>query len=213
MKERNTREKIMLAALDLFSTKGYGPVSVREIAGAVGIKESSLYNHFKGKQELFDSIVEEYAERVGAMFSQHRLAGEDGTFAVDARTVEMYKGMTNEQFLAVTGAVFDRYFADEIGVKLRRMLTIEQYRDERLTKLYRKISFEDGLAYQEALFAEMMKEGLFVRADPAMLALAFLAPVFLIFHRYDNTPEKLGEARELFLRHVRHFNETYAVRK
>lgn len=53
-----TREKILEEALTLFSQKGYNGVSVREIAGAIGIKESSLYNHFANKQEIFDQTVE-----------------------------------------------------------------------------------------------------------------------------------------------------------
>ena len=41
-----TRDKILNAALDLFSTGGYEGVSVKQIAAAVGIKDSSLYKHF-----------------------------------------------------------------------------------------------------------------------------------------------------------------------
>ena len=52
-----------MEALNLFSVKGYDPVSVRDIAYAVGIKESSLYNHFKNKQDIFDSILREYTGR------------------------------------------------------------------------------------------------------------------------------------------------------
>ena len=47
-----TKARILWEALELFSSKGYKGVSVRDIAGAVGIRESSLYNHFKGKNFL-----------------------------------------------------------------------------------------------------------------------------------------------------------------
>lgn len=43
----NTREKIISESLNLFSRKGFDAISVRDIAKAVGIKASSLYNHFK----------------------------------------------------------------------------------------------------------------------------------------------------------------------
>ena len=42
MEKRDTRQKILEAALGLFSVHGYDGVSVRDIAGAVGIKDSSL---------------------------------------------------------------------------------------------------------------------------------------------------------------------------
>ena len=53
-----TKEKITEEALTLFAEKGYKGTSVKNIADAVGIKDASLYNHFKSKQEIFDSIVE-----------------------------------------------------------------------------------------------------------------------------------------------------------
>lgn len=42
-----TKELIQEAALDLFSRKGFDSSSVRDIAAQIGIKDSSLYFHFK----------------------------------------------------------------------------------------------------------------------------------------------------------------------
>ena len=44
-----TRERILIEALNLFAQSGYGGASMRELARRVGIRESSLYNHFAGK--------------------------------------------------------------------------------------------------------------------------------------------------------------------
>ena len=52
----NTREKIIYESLNLFSAKGFDAISVRDIANAVGIKASSIYNHFKSKYEIFDTM-------------------------------------------------------------------------------------------------------------------------------------------------------------
>ena len=61
MKQEDTKRRILNKALELFAAKGYDSVSVGEIAGAVGIKAPSLYNHFSGKQAIFDAIVESTA--------------------------------------------------------------------------------------------------------------------------------------------------------
>ena len=53
-----TKERILETALELFSQRGYGGVSVRDIARAVGIRESSIYNHFENKRAVFDGIVD-----------------------------------------------------------------------------------------------------------------------------------------------------------
>lgn len=206
----NTREKTLEEALRLFSEKGFEAVSVRDIARAVGVKESSLYNHFKNKRDIFDSILAEYSQRGSEFFRQYELAGEDGIFSADSRTVEVYRHMSGEQLAAMAGHIFEFYFSDEINTRLRRMLTIEQYRSPDAAMLYRKFSFDDSLTYQAELFKEMMKAGCFRQADPYILALAFYAPIHLIFCKFDNGGN-VDEARELFERHVRHFSQMYTI--
>jgi AcrR family transcriptional regulator len=137
----STRETIIREALNLFYVKGYDAVSLRDIASRVGIKESSLYNHFKNKQDLFDSIVEWCATRNSEHFHDARLVGDDLAFRADAGTVGLYGAMSEDQFVETSGQVFEAVFADEIEVKLRRMLTIEQYRGEKQARLFREISF------------------------------------------------------------------------
>jgi AcrR family transcriptional regulator len=45
------KNKIIEVSIELFSEKGYNAFSIRDITKKVGIKESSLYNHFHSKQE------------------------------------------------------------------------------------------------------------------------------------------------------------------
>lgn len=205
----NTKEKILTEALNLFSEKGYDPVSIRDIARSVGIKESSIYNHYANKQDIFDSILREYSDRWGAFFEQMRLTGEDREFKVDDRTVSMYRDMTNEQFAGMASVIFDYYFTDEINVKLRKMLTIEQYRNETVASLFRRLSFDESIDFQAGLFEALMKEGCFMRTDPYVLALEFFSPIFLLFYKYDKTAEGVATAKALFLKHIRHFSEVY----
>lgn len=207
----NTKDKILLEALNLFSSRGYDSVSVRDIAYAVGIKESSLYNHFKSKQDIFDSIIEEYMGRWEEIFRKVKLKGEDKEFKVDERTIGMYKNMTNKQFSEIAGMLYDYYTTDEINVKFRRMLTMEQYRNENLAELFRKISFEESIEYQAQLFAALMDAGNFKRTDPYILAIEFFSPIFLIFYKFDNNSESIAEGKQLFLRHIDHFNKMYTI--
>jgi hypothetical protein len=119
--------------------------------------------------------------------------------------------MTEDQFVQTSGRVFEAVFADEIAVKLRRMLTIEQYRGEKQAALFRAISFENSLAFQTRLFQAMIGAGYFKPGDPAMMALEFYAPVFLIFYKFDGDAAGVAQAKELIMRHARHFSRTYAA--
>ena len=64
---RDTRQAILLAALDLFSLHGYSATSVRQIAREVGVRESALYVHFKGKAEILETLFEVYGPGPAAL--------------------------------------------------------------------------------------------------------------------------------------------------
>jgi AcrR family transcriptional regulator len=51
------REQILDAAAQMFSERGYKETSTREIAEAVGVKQSSLYYHFANKQEILATLL------------------------------------------------------------------------------------------------------------------------------------------------------------
>ena len=63
-----TKQKILISAVDLFSSKGYTETSIREIAAAVGIKPASLYNHFSSKEDMLLFILEDYSKYTETMF-------------------------------------------------------------------------------------------------------------------------------------------------
>ena len=66
MSERSgdTRQRIKQVALELFTEHGYEQTSLREIAERLGVTKAALYYHFKSKEEIVSSFVE---ERVAAM--------------------------------------------------------------------------------------------------------------------------------------------------
>lgn len=62
----NTKEKIFIESAKLFSSKGFYAVSVRNIAKNVGITQSSLYNHFKSKEEILSELYVRIESKVFA---------------------------------------------------------------------------------------------------------------------------------------------------
>ena len=53
-----TKERILEEALGLFSQNGYDGTSMEQIAELVGIKAPSLYKHFKGKGDIFNTLLD-----------------------------------------------------------------------------------------------------------------------------------------------------------
>jgi AcrR family transcriptional regulator len=64
--ETSSRERILEASLDLFARRGFDGTSMREIAAAVGMRASSLYNHFAGKEAILAALIEAYGPASGA---------------------------------------------------------------------------------------------------------------------------------------------------
>ena len=52
------RAEILLAARPVFGSRGYHSATTREIAAAAGVSEALLYQHFPGKQQLFEAVVQ-----------------------------------------------------------------------------------------------------------------------------------------------------------
>ena len=59
-KGQRTREVIIDAAKDLFVEQGYHGTSMRQVAERAGIALGGIYNHFAGKEEIFEAVFEAY---------------------------------------------------------------------------------------------------------------------------------------------------------
>jgi AcrR family transcriptional regulator len=62
-KAESTKERILDAALELFSTEGFTGTSMRTIAKAVGINAGSIYNHFESKEDILHSLYDFYSRQ------------------------------------------------------------------------------------------------------------------------------------------------------
>ena len=56
--------KVLEAALDLFSTQGYGATSMRQIAEVCGLSTGNLYHHFGSKEAIFQRLIDDYWDRL-----------------------------------------------------------------------------------------------------------------------------------------------------
>jgi AcrR family transcriptional regulator len=62
--EAGTRTRIQLVALDLFTENGYEATSLREIAERLGVTKAALYYHFRTKDDIIASLVQDRIARV-----------------------------------------------------------------------------------------------------------------------------------------------------
>jgi AcrR family transcriptional regulator len=63
----DTRSRIQAVALELFTEQGYEKTSLREIAERLGVTKAALYYHFKSKDEIVSSFVEDRIRLMDAL--------------------------------------------------------------------------------------------------------------------------------------------------
>lgn len=194
---KDTKERILAAALDMFSQNGYAGTNIRELAGSLGMGKSSMYRHFASKEEiwnaLLDALIAYYEARFGS--PEHLPPVPDSP----------------EELVTLTMRLVDFTVRDETVVKSRKLLSIEQFRDDRVRELATR-HFLTGLTEMfTALFAGMMDKGLLRRDDPAMLAFAYTAPVTALIHLCDREPAKTDAAIAQIEAFSRHFIKVYGT--
>ncbi|WP_455544176.1 TetR/AcrR family transcriptional regulator [Intestinibacter sp.] len=184
----NTKERILHEALELFSKNGFEAVSMRDIGASVGIRESSIYKHYSNKQGILDAIVERSMQEIDNMLDELNVPNPDTN-----TSVSRYVDMKFEDIAKLCTDMLLRQRHNEIVSKFRQLLTIEQYRNEELKKIYIENFMERQLQYNEKVFEYLLNLGVMKGESPAIMALQFYSPFFLLQYKLQDDNEKLEQ--------------------
>lgn len=200
----NTKEKILDEALTLFSEKGYANVFVGDIADRVGIKAPSLYKHYKNKKAIFDAIIDEMNRRFTEQAKALQINGTDAE--ADA---EIYRNLSEDKLLKLGRELFLYYLHDDYTRRFRKMLTIEQFHDKELAKVYSKLYVDDPLSYQGMLLGLMVSAGVLKTDKVDIMTLHFYAPIYYLLTICDREPEREEQLLKMLDEHIRQFDRLY----
>ncbi len=175
--EQGTKEKILTAALEMFSVNGFTAVSIRDIGKVVGIKESSIYYHFRNKEDILQSILDE-ADKMAQIRKDN--------FNEALQTVSTIK---IEEFVKVGIAYVNGYLLEERIHKLLRMLMIEKQRNEKAAAIYQKLLFTAPVEHHKNVFSYMMDIGCISKDHPDLMAVEYQSIILFIFNKYFSGPE------------------------
>jgi len=200
----DTKQRILDEALTLFSERGYANVFVNDIAEKVGIKAPSLYKHYKNKQAIFDAIINEMNLRFRQQADTLSINGTDP--AADA---EIYKNMDEDHLVKLGTDLFTYYLHDSYTKRFRKMLTLEQFKNKELAKVYSGQYFDMPLTYQGMLLGLLVTQGFLASDDVPVMTLQFYAPIYMLLTVCDRQPEREKEALRLMEKHIRQFDKLY----
>ena len=196
-KEKNTKERILVEALKLFAQSGYMGTSMNDIADKLGVTKAALYKHYKNKQEILDNIVEKMNQ-----MDRERTAEYEMPEGNREDVIKEYQSTALEKIRQFTKVQFLHWTQEEFPCCFRKMLTLEQYRDPEMTKLYQKYLSSEPLAYMEEIFGGFTDDC----QEAKQLAIEFYGPIFLLYNIYDEAENK-EMIVEMVEQHVDRFSE------
>ena len=192
-----TKEKILLTALKLFAQDGYEAVSISKISGELGMVKSALYKHYKNKRDIFDSIINRMDELDYERAREYNMP--DGNMD---EIIKEYRNISTDKIRIYTEAQFKHWTEEEFSSLFRRMLTLEQYRNQEMSDLYQKYLVSGPIDYMTYLFAGITGK----KEEAKQLAIEFYGPIFLMYSLYDNKREG-DDLTEMLKNHVERFSK------
>ena len=201
-KGSKTKDKILKHALKLFSSKGYKATTVRDISGSIGIKQSALYNHFKNKDQILETLISNLtSSAIVTLFD-------------DKETRGLHK--QGKSLLMSIGTTFKLISFDKENEALFKLLMQEIYRNESIREIYNDHFYQENVKKLSGLFFAMMQDDMIKSSDPLLLANEFFSPLF--FYQMQVTLLKLDKKStssliSMFEKHVDFFWENIKIQK
>ena len=194
---QRTRQAILDAALDLFADKGFFGTSLRDVAAAVGVRESALYNYFAGKDALFDALLQAHETTK----SERLTAFAEGPIADGRVLLEQLAITTLEAFVEPREQKMFRILMSD-GVRMAKLGRFNLY--ERMAS---------GRVSVAAILERLIREGWLRRADSHLLGITFMSPLvtWRQLHAIDADLPMIKNPRLYAKQHVALFLQGAAV--
>jgi AcrR family transcriptional regulator len=160
----STKEDILIESTVLFATKGYATVSMRDIAGKVGITPGALYNHFSSKEDLWNAVL---SHTIGLYRLYHEQLEET-----------LKKANTFEE---VVNCLFSE------PAQMRNLFTCygfgllqtEQFRDSRAGESFTNLFLDYGINFAKKWFDICVERGLVRAFNTRLMAAVFVHTVMI----------------------------------
>lgn len=176
-----TKDKIFDTALDLFSKKGYDSVSVRTIASEVGIKESSIYNHYSSKKYILMSILNYFEE----YFKGNPL---------DDENIRKLLEENPEEFYHQGSEMFKQQIFEEKILKIMKLIFVQMYQIDEVKEFFLREILGGSTDFWSDVFEILIQKNVIGSdCNPNKLAEMYFGfsmfKLWEIFLKYDDFPK------------------------
>ena len=190
-----TKEKIMDVALHMFSERGYEAVSIRDICGEVGIKESTLYYHFKNKKDILDSLVSKFKDHIEGLLSHIDEIPEEAS-QKKAKKSDIATSKIMDTYM------MDSYLFDPFCNLMIRLMMIEQFHNEEMRVLYEKTLFTDPYEIYMNVFKRLAKQGVLPEEQAEIIVRQYHAYMTMLTFKYLLNGELTEQRKKAYAKEV-----------
>jgi len=164
-KAKGTKIQILDTSLKLFAQNSYHGASIRDIAGEIGKRESSIYNHFKSKEEILEQIISRFSSR---------------NFGPIILTDKLINSISKPEkfFLMLAENLLQFWDTEEERMFIKILLSGNNLKD--ITRKYNLENYlDDFRSLSEIIFKEMIKHNYINKNEVITLSQEFINPLFL----------------------------------
>ncbi len=192
----HNKNSILQVAIDLFSQNGYNAVSIRDITREVGIKESSLYNHFKSKAEILETIYYNFRMDIAKIIPP--------LGSLDA----IVSSMDIEKFLTQGFQNFLEHIQNLKMEKIWRIIYLEQVRDQVAREIYLNDIVNGICDCMAIVFEKYIALKQIHPHDPRLLSVNYQFPLLqmaniYVLRRLDG--QETTDIEQLMMAHIQFF--------
>lgn len=168
---KSTKEMIIAVSIDEFASNGYDKASMRKIAEKVGIKASSIYNHFKSKEDILEEIFQYYSN----IFYQDEINFIHDEFPL---TMDMIPSMLKQGLALVVNTLKKPEMSSILKIVMK-----EQFKNPRIREFFLIEFIQKPRTFMKEFMKHIMKQGLIQEGCPHLYSQEFHA--FAIYKMYE----------------------------
>lgn len=167
----STKDRILEVALNMFSTRGYSAVSIRDISGSIGIKESSIYYHFLNKQAIFDALLNRIRQISANMRDEFNLK------------LQPVNQIDSASFISAAILYMTEFLLSDAVFKTIHMLFIEKHSNPEALTAYYELLYDIPLAHHESVYITLIKKNILKDTDVKAMAMEYQSLILFVFFK------------------------------
>ncbi len=169
MTAEDRKLQILQVAVSLFSQRGFGGTTTREIAQAAGVSEAMVFRHFATKQELYSAILD------------HKACSGDSMNPEQMVAVALKQKDDRAVFEQLALGALDHHESDP---EFQRLLLHSALEGHELSEMFFEKFIRRVYELLGGYIAERQRDGVMVNIDPAIAVRSFIG--MIIHHSLNN---------------------------